>query len=710
MATTVLSPLLLRRGRRTRGLRRALALVWDPSPNSSPSPLSPTTSSTSSFSTSPPPRRDGDDDLLSSLIDHERTGVPAGAGVAGGAGGFDLSRMHRLLARLGNPHASIPATIHVVGSKGKGSTAAMVAAAAGAAGLRVAALSSPHVRSRRERIAFGGGMLPISEAEFDALVEAHAGALRAAARDEEARAGGARSPDRLSAFEVMVALGLRAAADRGCDLAVIEAGLGGATDATNVFGGGGDTSFSSVAPPPSAVVLSSMSLEHAAALGGSLETVVRAKCGVLRRGVPAVLARQVDSKAGALARAEIERVGAVLVDAAAAAAAAGESNGGGGGVSVASCELVPSRGRASPPRTKVKLKVSGALAGPFLSPRSPGSGGGGGGGGERGELEIEAELRLFGEHQADNAAAAAAAALSLSLPPSPSLLSSAAATGSDDLLRRRAALAGRISPDALSRGLSGATLPGRFHVARLPLANGGVRWKGGGGGGGPGGSPPSLSHLTSALGSPPLSSSSSPSSAPRSIPVVLDGAHTPASAAALSRALSAAWPGIGGPPRRQPRMGIVLACAGDKDLRGIAAALRSPPSALARAAGGAGGPPAPPPPPPLRPCVVVFTEVPIAGGFSRSAPPGELAAAWQAAVGAEPLVGPSGRCRVLVKASLGAAVDAAARELTSGGGGVGGGGFGGDGDEDAAVLVVTGSLHAVGEALRVLPLEEVIGV
>ena len=183
------------------------------------------------------------------------------------------SRMHRLLARLRNPHASIPAVVQVVGSKGKGSTTAMLAAAAGAAGLRVASLTSPHVSSRRERIAFGGSMLPISRVEFDALVEANADALRAAAREEEERSGGSGGSGggrgRLSAFEAMVALGLRAAADRGCDLAVVEAGLGGATDATNVFGGegAGESSFNSVAPPPSAVVLSSMSLEHAAALG-----------------------------------------------------------------------------------------------------------------------------------------------------------------------------------------------------------------------------------------------------------------------------------------------------------------------------------------------------------------------------------------------------------------------------------------------------------
>ena len=632
--------------------------------------------------------------------------------------------MHRLLARLRNPHAAIPATVHVVGSKGKGSTAAMVAAAAGAAGLRVAALSSPHVRSRRERIAFGGGMLPISRAEFEALVEANADALRAAAREEEERGGGGgggggvEGPNRLSAFEALVALGLRAAADRGCDLAVIEAGLGGATDATNVFGGGvgggkagGNGSPSSVAPPPSAVVLSSMSLEHAAALGGSLESVVRAKCGVLRPGVPAVLARQRDARARLLAREEIERVGAVFVDAAAAASAAAggeESNSDSGSessVSVSSCELMPSRGRASPPRTKVSLRVSGALAEPFLFP------GGGGGGGGKGEdsLSLEAELRLFGRHQADNAAAAAAAALALALPP---LWSGSGDFDNSDVLRRRRALAGRITPDAVSRGLSGATLPGRFQVARLPLANGGVRWgRGRGENGGGGESSLLLSHLHASASPPPSLSVSS-------IPIVLDGAHTPDSAAALARALRDAWPGT----KRQPKLGIVLACAGDKDLRGIAAALRSPPSSLlvpdhdddngeeqGRSSSSSSFSP---PPPPLRPSVVVFTEVPVAGGTARSAPPGELAAAWQAAVGAEPIAGASGRCRALVKASLGAAVDAAARELTAGIRSRGGGGGNGDDDDDddPAVLVVTGSLHAVGEALRVLPLDEVVGL
>lgn len=595
--------------------------------------------------------------------------------------------MHRLLARLNNPHARIPATVHVIGSKGKGSTAAMLAAAAGAAGLRVAALSSPHVSSRRERIAFGGGMLPISEVEFDSLVEANADALRAAAREEEER-GGSEGLSRLSAFEAMVALGLRAAADRGCDLAVIEAGLGGATDATNVFGGvrgrEGEKSFhSSVAPPPAAVVLSSMSLEHAAALGGSLESVVRAKCGVLRRGVPAVLARQAEPRAEQLAKEEIGKVEAVFVDAAAAGEESGSGEGGVGGVAVASCELWPSRGRASPPRTRVSLRVSGALAKPFLFSSSSSSSGNDDGGDS---LSLDAELRLFGRHQADNAAAAAAAALALSLPPLPSSpLSSSTHDG--DVLRRRRALAGRINPDAISRGLSGATLPGRFQVARLLLADGGVRWSGS-----------SSSSSGSAENSSSLSHSTSTTpSALSSIPIVLDGAHTPDSAAALARALTAAWPGP-----RQPKLGIVLACAADKDLRGIAAALRSPPPSLGNDGRGASAPP------PLRPSVIVFTEVPVAGGNTRSAPPGELAAAWQAAVGAEPFAGPSGRCRTLVKASLGAAVDAAARELLTAAAAAASVGSEGE-EEDPAVLVVTGSLHAVGEALRVLPLEEVVG-
>ena len=423
---------------------------------------------------------------------------------------------------------------------------------------------------------------------------------------------------------------------------------------------------------------------------------MRSKAGVLRRGVPAVLARQHqggggDARARGLALAEIARAGAVLLDAGGEGEGE-EKSGENGGVSVSSCELLPSRGRVSPPRTKVRLRVSGELARPFLFSS----------GGKSSSLEIEAELRLFGGHQAGNAAAAAAAALSLSLPASFSSSDSSNLDLDLDLLRRRRAIAGRITPDAVSRGLSGATLPGRFQVARLPLANGGVRWSGRGGESDGGGessssSSPSLAHLTS---HPSSSSSSSSASSPlSSIPIVLDGAHTPDSAAALARALRAAWPGSG-PNKKQPKLGIVLACASDKDLRGIAAALRSPPSSLLLKEEEENSSSLPPPP--LRPSVVVFTEVPVAGGHARSAPSGELAAAWQAAVGAEPFAGPSGRCRALLKASLGAAVDAAARELTAG--------MSAGDEEDSAVLVVTGSLHAVGEALRVLPLEEVVGV
>jgi folylpolyglutamate synthase/dihydropteroate synthase len=143
---------------------------------------------------------------------------------------------------------------------------------------------------------------------------------------------------------------------------------------------------------------------------------------------------------------------------------------------------------------------------------------------------------------------------------------------------------------------------------------------------------------------------------------VLDGAHTAASAAALAETLRAVFPG-------QP-LALVVAMASDKEHRPVLAALRA-----------------------ASPAVVVFTAVHIAGSTARCAPPGALAAQWQAAAMAAPPPPPGGRvlrCRELIQAGLMAAVERAERELASAAGGRGGGG----------VVVVTGSLHAAAEALR----------
>ena len=186
--------------------------------------------------------------------------------------------MHRLLARLGDPHAALPA-VAVAGTKGKGSTAAMLSSILHHSGYRVGTYTSPHVTSLTERIAVGG--MPISAAALDALVARHAAEAEAAQAEE----GGA-----LSHFEVLTALALAHFRAEGVEVAVVEAGLGGARDATNVFPAAGQL----------ASVVTAVGGDHAAALGGTLESIAAAKAGVMRARRPAVIGRQPEAAAQAV--------------------------------------------------------------------------------------------------------------------------------------------------------------------------------------------------------------------------------------------------------------------------------------------------------------------------------------------------------------------------------------------------------------------------
>ena len=319
---------------------------------------------------------------LAGLVNHEAAGMPqqeapaagggAGAGSAGAPPGrFDLSRMRALLRELGDPHARVP-VVHVAGTKGKGSVAAMLAAMLRAGGARVGVYSSPHLHSVCERIqgpeqppadsaAAAGGPAPIGEAAFAEL------AARAAAA--AARLPPGPPPTH---FEALTAMAFAHFAAARADVAVVEAGMGGATDATNVC-------------PPEAVaaaVVTQIGWDHVEALGGSLETIAAAKAGILRPGRPAVLAPQPHAAAAAVLAAAAAAVGAAAVDAGAA--------------------------------------VTVDAAGPLLVDAGPGwqlacqevdvaaPGGGGGGLALRG-----VRMRLVGAHQRANAATAVAAALAL---------------------------------------------------------------------------------------------------------------------------------------------------------------------------------------------------------------------------------------------------------------------------------------------------------
>ncbi len=185
-------------------------------------------------------------------------------GLQGPALKWDLETARLFLARLGDPQRAYP-SVHVAGTNGKGSVAAMVHAIALAAGLDAGLTTSPHLVRPEERIRLGAG--DIAPAAFRGLVER--------LRDEAARAlpGLPRHP---SFFEMLTAAAFVAFAERRVDLAVVETGLGGRLDATNVL-------------EPRVAVITTIGLDHVATLGGTLASIAREKAGIAKPGVPLVL-------------------------------------------------------------------------------------------------------------------------------------------------------------------------------------------------------------------------------------------------------------------------------------------------------------------------------------------------------------------------------------------------------------------------------------
>ena len=171
---------------------------------------------------------------------------------------FGLDRMHRLMTVLGLPQRRF-ASIHVVGSNGKSSTVRFAAAILEREGLRTGSYTSPHLRSFRERIEVGEE--PVSEADFAAAVTRAAQAAELVNRTAE-------PDDHVTQFEALTAAAYHELARRGVEVAVIEAGLGGRFDATNVI-------------PSRVQVLTSVSLEHTRWLGPTLEDIAREKLAVV---------------------------------------------------------------------------------------------------------------------------------------------------------------------------------------------------------------------------------------------------------------------------------------------------------------------------------------------------------------------------------------------------------------------------------------------
>lgn len=186
---------------------------------------------------------------------------------------FDLDRMVVFLERLGNPHKQYQ-VIHVAGTKGKGSTAAMIASSLRASGYRVGFYSSPHLSAFNERIQVDG--TPIDPEDLVDLVE-------------EVKPVVAQI-ERLTTFEITTAIGFLYFARQHVDVAVAEVGLGGRLDATNVV-------------DPLVSVITAVSLDHVGVLGDTVAKIAYEKAGIIKPGRPVVMAPQHDE-----ARQVIEQV------------------------------------------------------------------------------------------------------------------------------------------------------------------------------------------------------------------------------------------------------------------------------------------------------------------------------------------------------------------------------------------------------------------
>ena len=178
---------------------------------------------------------------------------------------LSLDRMRALCAALGNPQDRLPPVVHVAGTNGKGSTVSLIRAIAEAAGLRVHAYTSPHLVRFNERIRLAGTL--ISDDQLNDVLDRIEAAM--------AETGG-----EATVFESTTAAAFLAMSETPADLAIIEVGLGGSLDATNVI----DRPLLSVITP--------VDLDHAEFLGDRIEGVAAEKAGILKAGARGVIARQ----------------------------------------------------------------------------------------------------------------------------------------------------------------------------------------------------------------------------------------------------------------------------------------------------------------------------------------------------------------------------------------------------------------------------------
>ena len=401
-----------------------------------------------------------------------------------------------------------------------------------------------------ERIRLNGK--PIEEDDFDSLVEESKSSIDSCQKELGLKGS-------VSHFEVLTALAFKYFDQSGIDVAVIEAGLGGVRDATNVF-------------EPSqilATVVVPIGMDHAAALGGTIESIAAAKAGIIKHKVPVIVARQNSHSAEAIVLHEASIKESISTK-------------------VASSVMHHIEGHEYPSEEQSKDTFKQNVL--FRISRDLVDGFGGINGNQ--DVEIEASLHLVGAHQAENAATALTTALSMAI---------------------HGGL-GRITLDSIKDGLAATKLEGRFEI---------------------------IGHELDPNGLP--------------LYTIVDGAHNEDSALCLSETARSCFP--------DAKIALVLAMASDKDHYGFCREIQK-----------------------MEPSIVVFTDVAIAGTSNRSAAPGVLAGAWQAAKMNHARKG--WRCRELIQASIKAAISKARHELTGPA----------EGGNSAKVILVSGSLHAIGAA------------
>jgi dihydrofolate synthase/folylpolyglutamate synthase len=212
------------------------------------------------------------ENYLNSFVNYEQ--IP---GITYAQAGYSLSHVEELLKRMGNPQLSAR-TVHVAGTKGKGSVAAMIAGGLSRSGYKTGLYTSPHFQTLRERIAIDGRM--ICAAEFADAMAAVKPFIESMKQDANFR--------QLTYFEALTALAFLYFQKKRVDFQVLEVGLGGRLDATNVV------------PQPTVSIITAISLDHTQILGSTLEEIAREKAGIIKPGCWAVIAPQPEEAASAI--------------------------------------------------------------------------------------------------------------------------------------------------------------------------------------------------------------------------------------------------------------------------------------------------------------------------------------------------------------------------------------------------------------------------